>query len=152
MLWWMWVLLGLALLGVEIITPGAFFFFFFGIAALVVGGLVALGLGGPAWLPWLLFTTLAVALFVALRSRLVNRLSETPPEPLPEANLIGDRGVLTEDLPDGGEAKVEVRGSSWRARSTHAGAWPAGTRCRVERIDGLTLWIRPDPTRKDTET
>ena len=30
MAWWLWLLLGLALLASEVFTPGAFFVFFFG--------------------------------------------------------------------------------------------------------------------------
>jgi membrane protein implicated in regulation of membrane protease activity len=39
--------------------------------------------------------------------------------------------------------KVELRGSSWSARSARA-ALARGQRCRVERVDGLTLWVRPE--------
>jgi hypothetical protein len=36
MAWWLWALVGLVLVGVEVVTPGGFFVIFFGVAALVV--------------------------------------------------------------------------------------------------------------------
>ncbi len=40
MIWWYWVVLGLLLTGLELATPGGFFVIFFGVGALLVGGLV----------------------------------------------------------------------------------------------------------------
>jgi len=45
MAWWLWLLVGLALLGIEMITPGGFFTIFFGVAALIVGVLTRFGRG-----------------------------------------------------------------------------------------------------------
>ena len=46
MTWWVWVLVGLGLLGIEVLTPGGFFVLFFGLAALVVGALAGSGCTG----------------------------------------------------------------------------------------------------------
>jgi membrane protein implicated in regulation of membrane protease activity len=53
MAWWLWLLGGIALLGVEVLTPGGFYVMFFGVGALVVGLLVGLQAGGPPWVQWL---------------------------------------------------------------------------------------------------
>ena len=45
----MWVLLGFGLMLGEVVTPGGFFFLFFGVGALVVGAIVWAGLADPAW-------------------------------------------------------------------------------------------------------
>ena len=37
MAWWLWLVLGLALLASEAFTPGTFFVFFFGLSAIAVG-------------------------------------------------------------------------------------------------------------------
>jgi membrane protein implicated in regulation of membrane protease activity len=60
MAWWVWLLVGLGLLGFEMLTPGGFFILFFGLGALVVGALAGLGLTEPVWLQWLLFSVLSV--------------------------------------------------------------------------------------------
>ena len=41
--WWMWIVLGLALLMLEMATPGGFYFIFFGASALLVGVLDLVG-------------------------------------------------------------------------------------------------------------
>lgn len=68
MAWWLWVLLGLALLVVEILTPRGLLALLFGASALVVAVLAALELTA-AWVEWLLFAALGAGLVVALRSR-----------------------------------------------------------------------------------
>ena len=42
MVWWSWMVLGLALLGAEMTTPGGFYILFFGLSALLVGTLAGL--------------------------------------------------------------------------------------------------------------
>ena len=66
--WWLWLLGGSALLVLEIITPGGFYVFFFGIGAIIVGLLAALGLAGPAWVQWLLFGAISVAALAIFRA------------------------------------------------------------------------------------
>jgi len=34
--------------------------------------------------------------------------------------------------------------TSWNARSEDGGALQSGTRCKVRRVDGLTLWLKID--------
>jgi inner membrane protein len=140
--WWLWLLLGLALLGVEMLTPSGFYVLFFGVGALTVGALTAAGIGGPVSVQWLLFSAVSIAGVTLVRRRL-----------LPSTTAAGDRAVdsfgqdvaiLLEDLPVGGVGKAELRGTTWTVRNAGAGALRAGQRCRVERIDGLTLWLRAE--------
>ena len=51
MAWWLWVLLGFALVLCELLTPGGFFFLFFGLGAVAVGALVWLAFLSLARLP-----------------------------------------------------------------------------------------------------
>jgi inner membrane protein len=141
MAWWMWTLLGIALLVVELLAPGGLFALFFGIAAVAVGALAAVGLAGPAWFQWLLFAALSVVLLTALRGRMRGALAARGG---PVDALVGETAVLLEDLPPRGVARAELRGSPWEARSTGDAALSRGQRCRVERVEGLTLWLRPE--------
>jgi membrane protein implicated in regulation of membrane protease activity len=50
--------------------------------------------------------------------------------------------VLLQDLPVGGEAKAEYRGVPWSARAAAGIPLRAGQRCRVERVEGLVLWVK----------
>ena len=143
MIWWLWVLLGLVLLVFEMGLPGGFFALFFGVSALVVGGLVSIGAAGPAWMQWLLFSVLSVLALVTLRRPLQARLnlsgSKTPVD-----SLVGAAAVSLEDLAPAGRGKVELRGASWNALNNGASTLAKGQRCTVEKVDGLTLWVRAE--------
>jgi membrane protein implicated in regulation of membrane protease activity len=141
MAWWLWILLGLGLLFLELATPGSFVAFFFGLSGVVVGVVTALGWAGPEWVQWLLFSALAIIMLALLRGPLHARLN-LKGSARPVDSLVGECGVILDEIPDGGVGKVEVRGSSWSARA--AQALQKGRRCRVDRVDGLTLWVRPE--------
>ena len=141
--WWMWVLGGLVLLLAEVLTPGGFFVVFFGAGALLVGALKLVGWGGPAWAEWLVFTVLSVASLALFRRPLMRRFNLKGGKGTVD-RMEGERALVTEDVAPGGVGKAEMRGTSWTARSTATVALARGQRCRVERVEGLTLWLRPE--------
>src|SRR5512141_1977182 len=110
--WWYWVLAGLALLGFEAATPGGLFALFFGIGALCVAPLSALGVSVTA--QWFAFSALSLLGLATLRGPLLRRLGRHSPA---QAELVGEQAVLLEDLPSGGQAKAELRGTPWTARA-----------------------------------
>ncbi|MGO8971469.1 MAG: NfeD family protein [Myxococcaceae bacterium] len=144
MVWWLWVLLGLGLLSFEVLTPGGFFAVFFGLAALVVGALAGLELAGPPWLQWLLFSGTSVGLVLLLRRPLLARVKPPPRNLPPIDSLVGELATLLEDLPPGAVGRAELRGSGWTVRSVEPKTLAKGARCRVERVEGFTLWLRPE--------
>ena len=137
MSWWLWVLLGLLLLGVEMLTPGGLFALFFGAGALCVAAVAALGAGPVA--QWITFTVLSLVLLVTLRSRLKGQLRAGPKTPIDA--LEGQEVVLLGDLPAGGVAQAELRGAPWNVRAASGIPLKKGQRCRVERVEGLLLYI-----------
>jgi len=144
MAWWLWLLVGLALLAIEMLTPGGFFTIFFGVAAIVVGVLARFGLAGPAWTQWIWFSGLSVASLLALRKPLLEWMRKREVKRPEVDTLVGETAVILTAVPAGGVGKAELRGASWSARSDEGADIPAGTRCRVARVDGLTLWIRAE--------
>lgn len=144
MAWWLWLLVGLGLLGLEILTPGGFFILFFGVAALVVGGLVGSGTIAAVWVQWLLFSVLSVASLVLFRERLLARFGSGDAGGDRAAPVVGETAVLVEDLAPGAVGRAELRGTSWTVRSREPGTLERGRRCRVVAVDGLTLWVRPE--------
>jgi membrane protein implicated in regulation of membrane protease activity len=139
MSWWMWVLLGVVLLVVEIVTPGGLFALFFGASAILVGGLVALGVEAR-WLQWLLFAALGVLLLAALRRRLRSRMSGGPTVD----GLVGELAIPQEDLAPGATGRADLRGAPWTAINDGATVLRLGQRCRVFRAENLTIYIRPE--------
>jgi membrane protein implicated in regulation of membrane protease activity len=143
MAWWVWVLVGLGLFFLEVAAPGGFFAVFFGVAALLVGVLTGLGGAGPAWGQWLLFSVLSVLGLLVFRRPLMNKL-KLGGRGRPVDSMVGETAMVLEEVPPGGVGKAEMRGASWNARSTASASLARGRRCLVERVDGLTLWIRPE--------
>jgi hypothetical protein len=115
MYWWLWLVLGLVLVGLEILTPGGFYVIFFGIGALVVGTLVGLGVSGPVWFQWLLFSALSLVALFVFRPYLV-RWTRSQERPDPMDTLEGEIATLLEDLSPGGLGKAELRGTAWSDR------------------------------------
>jgi inner membrane protein len=136
MIWWLWVLAGIALLAFEVATPGGLFALFFGVGALLVAPLAALGFSGAV--QWFAFSALSLVGLLTLRRSLLRRLSR---QHAMQAELVGEQAVLLGDLSAGGEATAELRGTTWTARTASELPLKAGQRCLVERVDGLTLWV-----------
>jgi membrane protein implicated in regulation of membrane protease activity len=142
MIWWYWVVLGLLLLGLELATPGGFFLLFFGVGALLVGGLVIIGAGGPAWLQWLFFTVLSVAAPVFFRTPLLRLMQARTPRSGDIDSLRGEVAVAMDGIPAGGLGRAQLRGTVWTARNLGSDSITPGERCLVTSVDGLTISIR----------
>jgi inner membrane protein len=145
-LWWHWFVLGLLLVLAEMAVAGGFYFIFFGVAAMVVGVLALFNLAGPIGMQLLLFSVLSVGSLVLFRSRLLRWFQREPQSP-PVDTLVGEIGVASEDLAPGSVGHVELRGTSWTARNATSAVVTRGTRCRVVRVDGLTLDVEPEGVR-----
>ena len=145
MVFWHWLAAGLLLSVIELLTPGGFFILFFGLSALLVGALMGIGLPLPLWLQLLLFSVLASVSLVLFRDKLVKRLQRRSEGERHEPDDLRNEGaVALGDIPQGDVGKVELRGSAWSARNDFEGPIASGQRCRVTRVDGLTLWVRPE--------
>jgi membrane protein implicated in regulation of membrane protease activity len=135
---WAWIILGVVLIGVELLAPGSFFLWL-GLAAIVTGMFDALlGLSWQA--AALLFALLSVG--AVILGRYVTR-SKTQPDT--EAAPLNQRGqslvgrVFTLETPiKDGEGRIRVGDSSWRV--TGADRF-AGAKVRVVRVEGSTLVV-----------
>jgi membrane protein implicated in regulation of membrane protease activity len=145
-LWWQWLLLGLALMVAELATPGGFYLVFFGTAAAVVGLLSVGDLAGPPPMQMALFAVLSVMSLLLFRSRLLKWFQPDPQRP-PVDQLVGEIGVTQEDLAPGQVGRIELRGTAWSARNRAAVALLRGARVRVTAVDGLTLHVEPEGAR-----
>ena len=143
MYWWLWLVLGLVLLALEAITPGGFYVLFFGVGALVVGTAAGLGIGGPVWAQWLLFSVISVALLVLFRPYLL-RVTRSQERPDPIDTLEGEIATPLEDISPGAVGRAELRGTTWTALNQDSRMLGRGERCRVARVDGLTLSLRAE--------
>ena len=140
--WWIWILFGLLLLLFELVTPGGFYILFFGIGAVIVGILVAFESAGPAWFQFILFSILSVLSLWLFREKLL-AFTRAPSTDRVDS-LVGETAVVLEDISINGVGKAEMRGTPWNTR--HIGGRPLtrGERCKVERVEGLTIFVRAE--------
>jgi membrane protein implicated in regulation of membrane protease activity len=141
--WWMWLILGLLLLVAEMLTPG-FFLVFFGAGALVVGTLSGVGAGGPLWLQVVLFSGISIVSLLLLRSRLVALMGKKGGGVGDLDALVGEIAAPIAEIAPGATGKAEFRGTSWTARNAGGDALRAGQRCKIDRVEGLTIWLRAE--------
>jgi membrane protein implicated in regulation of membrane protease activity len=141
MLWWHWILVGLVLAGLELLTPGGFFIVFFGAGGIVVGALALAGIAGPLWLQWLLFSVISVGALLLLRAPLQRRMAGSPRD---VDALVGEVAFPTDDIAPGAVGRAELRGTTWNARNVDAVALARQQRCTVTRVDGLMIAIRAE--------
>lgn len=135
---WSWIVLGLLLIGGEMLAPGVFLIWL-GLAALVTG--VVVGATGMVWQgAALVFAALCVVSVLAGRG-LTRRRGDEPDA----ATGLNDRGrqligkvFRLEAAMAGGEGRIRVGDSSWRITGPEL---PAGAEVRVVRVDGATLVV-----------
>jgi len=139
--WWIWCILGVALLGIELLAVDAqFYLVFAGLSAVVVGLLGLVGLELPVAGQWLLFAVLAVTAMFTLRRPIYARLMNKP-----FGNVSTDldqRVMLTQDLAPGKSCRIEYRGSGWTALNIGDQVIPSGGAARIDSVDGVTLHVR----------
>jgi membrane protein implicated in regulation of membrane protease activity len=135
---WAWIILGVVLIGVELLAPGIFFLWL-GLAALATGLTDAV-----FGLSWQSSTLLFAALSVA--AVLVGRAISPPSVHREEASgLLNRRGAalvgrvfILEGPIAAGEGRIRVDDSSWRVRGPDL---PTGASVRVIGLDGATLLV-----------
>jgi serine/threonine protein kinase/membrane protein implicated in regulation of membrane protease activity len=140
--WSIWLLAGLVLSAVEVHYTRDFTLFCFAISAMVVGLMTLFGIFN-IWTQWISFAVFsAVFLFSArewLRRKMLNRPGSVELE-----NIIGQTATPLDDLPAYGFGKAELRGSTWSAHNASHMKILRGQRCKVMKMNGLTLWIMPE--------
>jgi membrane protein implicated in regulation of membrane protease activity len=143
MYWWAWIAVGAILLGSELAFVDAqFYLVFVGASAFVVGMLQLTGVGLAAWLQWLIFAVLAAASMLTFRRRIYESMRRGLPAM--KGGPAGEIVTMPMALPPGETCRLEFRGCSWSAVNAGVGVIAAGSRARIERVDGLTLVVRGD--------
>ncbi len=136
---WSWFVLGLLLLGLEILAPGTIFLWF-GVSAFVVGAVAVL-----FDFSWQVHVSLFVVMSLAsllIGRRLMGRLASEKGDPglnQRGSRYIGREFTLTKPLSEGA-GNLSIDDTIWRITGPDL---PAGTKVRVESIDGARLVVQP---------
>ena len=140
--WWIWILLGLVLLLAELVTPGGFYILFFGLGGIAVGLLSVFEAAGPIWFQIVLFSIISVFSLWFFREKLLE-LTRGPSMDRVDT-YIGETAVALDDISVNGIGKAEMRGTPWNTRNVSGRPLARGERCKVERVEGLTIFVRAE--------
>ena len=144
--WWHWLVLGLLLIALELAASGGFYIIFFGVAAVIISLMAALGADAPVWVQLLLFSVLSIGSLQFFRSPLMRWLN-IDGQGGDVDSLVGETGVVQQEIAPQGIGRVELRGSTWSARKNGASPLAAGRRVTVVRVDRLMLIVEAEGVR-----
>lgn len=144
MVWWAWIVLGIVCMAIEVNLTHDFSLFCIGVSAFIVAAVTALTTGAPHWSQWIMFGGLSVIILIALRKPLIGRFQPSRGSAADFDYLIGEVATPDDDLPANGVGRAALRGSSWTARNSGSVGLRKGQRCRVEKVEGLTLWLKAE--------
>jgi membrane protein implicated in regulation of membrane protease activity len=140
---WSWWILGMILIGIEVLAPGTFFLWF-GLAAFFVG-LISL-IVGPDSAVWVwqaqIITFVVVALVFAIIGRTLMRRQGWDTSEHPDLNergtqLIGRQAVLTQPISEG-MGRARIGDTTWRVKGPDL---PEGTKVKVVSAEAETLIV-----------
>ena len=135
-----WFGLTVAFLIVEAATVTVVSLWF---AAGSLGAMVAALLGAGVWLQVLVFAVVSAAALTALRplvrKHLTPKLTATNID-----SVIGSLGIVTGTIDNlTATGQVKLNGMEWTARSTSGQPLEVGTKVRVDKIEGVKVFVSP---------
>ncbi|HBJ17725.1 MAG TPA: NfeD family protein [Clostridiales bacterium] len=136
-----WLVLLVVFLIVEAACPIHLVSVWFAMGALVA--LLGAALDAPVWLQIVLFVVVSGAL-LALLWPLAKKFLNPQVTATNVDSVIGTVGIVTASI-DNVEAlgQVKLGGMEWSARSTSGDTIPTGTEVRVDRVEGVKVFVTP---------
>ena len=132
---WIWLGAVVAFGVLEAATAALVSIWFVGGAAVA---LLASFLGAALWLQ--------IALFLAVSVGILMKRANAKTVPTNLDRVIGCTARVTEDIDnEAGTGAVYVEGKTWTARSSDGTVLPIGTRVIAERMEGVKLYVKPEP-------
>ncbi len=140
-----WIILGAALLAVELLLIDAqFYLVFLGLAAITTGGLLWLGVPLATPADWLLFGALALVFTFGFRRRLYAAVRAKQGPGL-ETPFSSGTAVPVALIAPGKEGPVHHNGSPWTGRNVGTLPLEPGEPAQLQGRDGLVLLLARHP-------
>lgn len=137
---WVWLVLLVVFLAAEAATVSMVSLWF---AAGALTALVVSLLGGPLWLQTGVFVAVSAVLLLLLRP-LVRRYITPKVTATNVDSVIGKTGLVTAAIDNlAATGQVKLGGMVWSARSTSGDPIGEGIQIRVDRIEGVKVFVTP---------
>ena len=144
--WFVWAVIGIACIGMEMLMPG-FGIFFFGLGALVTA-LCSLipGVDSLIWLQILIFVAFSIVSIVFLRRHFArifagSVFNSSRGESVDDSDT-GETAEVTDAIGYSGSGRIRFRGTTWNARSS-GNEIPEGKRVRIISRKGMVYMVEP---------
>ena len=136
-----WMVLMIGFVIVEAACPFHLVSIWFAAGALVAS-IVAM-LHGAIWLQVVLFFVVSCGLLIAMFP-LVKKVLNPKIEKTNVDSVVGTQGYVTEEIDNmNAVGQVKLGGMYWTARSTSGDPIAEGTRIRVDRVEGVKVYVSP---------
>ena len=137
--WWAWLIVGLVLFAIELFSPSGFYLLILGVSAICVSLLGLAGITLSTTLQLLCYAALTILLYATIRRPLYSKFMHPGQDVTDE--LTGKEVMLIEDIAPGTVGKGELRGSTWQVRNMGSAVATTGSRCVIQKVEGITLLI-----------
>lgn len=134
----LWLVLMIVFILIEVSTVSMVSVWF---ASGALTALIACLCNAPLWLQIVLFVVVSAALLLALRplarKYFTPRLTKTNVDA-----VVGTEGLVTQRIDNlSASGSVKLGGVEWSARSTSGAPLEEGTRIRVDRVEGVKVFV-----------
>lgn len=138
--WFIWLVIGIIAIGLEIFVPGLVIIFF-GIGA-VGTALVSLlpFVASHLWIQGLCFLVLSILSLVCLRRLFGNIFQGTVFDSFARSPGDSPFAEVIEDISPSRDGRIRYKGTTWNAR-TLADEIPAGVSVKIVRLEGMTYIV-----------
>lgn len=139
--WVVWLILMVVFLVVEACSVSLVSIWF---AAGSLGALIAAMCNAELWVQITVFLGLSAALLACMRP-FVKRFIKPKITATNADSIIGSEGFVTEDIDNlSARGQVKLGGMFWSARSTSGDPISKDTKIKVDRIEGVKVFVSPE--------
>ena len=146
---YIWLGLMVVFLIVEAACPIHLVSIWFAVGSLVAA--ITAALGGQIWLQLLLFIVVSGAILAFLWP-FVRKVFNPKLERTNVDSVIGTQGYVTQEIDNlKATGQVKLSGMEWTARSVSGETISIGTVVKVEKIEGVKVFVSPVPQKMEVE-
>jgi membrane protein implicated in regulation of membrane protease activity len=135
-----WVILGVALLVIEIFSV-SFFAIFFGVGALVTALITYFGLTTEVVPQIITFLAVSIGALLVFRKQILESFSKKGEQ---YSELLNEKAKVSVAIPAKGEGKVFYRGADWIAGALSESAIDKGATVLIRKVDGIRLMVEEE--------
>ncbi|MFT5885220.1 MAG: hypothetical protein ACI9IP_001680 [Arcticibacterium sp.] len=135
-----WVILGVALLVIEIFSV-SFFAIFFGVGALVTALITYFGLTTEVVPQIITFLVVSIGALLVFRKQILESFSKKGEQ---YSELLNEKAKVSVAIPSKGEGKVFYRGADWIAGALSESAIDKGATVLIRKVDGIRLMVEEE--------